>query len=281
MKILVTGSSGQLARALQTEMPHRSTLSGVFTSHSELDITHSVQIEKIMNQHQPDLVINTAAYNLVDQAEEEPQQAYLGNKTGPELLAKWTSKAGIPLIHFSTDYVFDGTSSNPYTESSPTAPLSVYGKSKWEGEQAVFQENSRAIVVRTSWVFNVKGRNLALRLLALGDNVEIKVVSDQWGCPTYAPHLAKKILDMVENKSGPGLYHLAGGGRTTWFEFIRYFFQMMDVKKKVHPVLSADFPRKAARPRFSVLKTEKGAFFELPPWEQGVTEFVKELKHGM
>lgn len=281
MKILLTGAKGQLGRALQAEMDKRGNFKYFPVSHEELDISNLSQVETILDQLDPDVVINAAAYNFVDQAETDQAQAYSINQTGPENLAKATFARKKVLVHLSSDYVFDGTASTPYGESSLPRPLSVYGKSKEAGEKAVLANNRSAYIIRTAWVYHVEGRNFLLKMLSLKDKPELKVVNDQFGSPTYAPHLASKILDMLESKAPFGFYHLVGKGQSTWFEFAQLFFKQMGISTPLKPIPASEYSYRAPRPRFTVLQSEKGAQYQLPPWEQGVADFVKELKSGM
>jgi dTDP-4-dehydrorhamnose reductase len=281
MKILLTGAKGQLGRALQTEMDKRRNFKYFPVSHEELDISNLPQVEAILDQLKPDVVINAAAYNLVDQAETDQSQAYSVNKTGPENLAKATFKRKMVLVHLSSDYVFDGAASIPYVESSLPRPISIYGKSKEAGEQAVLAQNRSAYIIRTAWVYHEGGRNFLTKMLSLKDKPELKVVNDQFGSPTYAPHLASKILDLLESNAPFDVYHLAGKGQATWFEFAQLFFKQMGISTPLKPIAAAEYSYRAPRPHYTVLQSEKGPQYQLPSWEQGVSEFVKELKNGM
>ncbi len=277
MKILLTGSHGQLARAIINEVTNRRVHTIVPFSHAQFNIADAAQVDQLVNQVRPDVVINAAAYNFVDQAELEPEKAFAVNKTGPGNLARATASKNIPIIHVSTDYVFDGELKRAYLESDKPNPLSVYGRSKLAGENAVFENNSRGAVVRTAWVYNVGGRNFPLTILSLKDKPELRIVNDQFGCPTYAPHLARKILELAEEHPS-GLYHMAGAGSTSWYDFARMFFRELGISTPIKPISAKDYSYRAPRPHYTVLSTERGDAYKLPAWEQGVSDFVKNLR---
>ena len=246
-----------------------------------MDITDLAAVERAVGQARPDVVINAAAYNFVDQAESEPEKAFAVNKTGSENLARAAAEISVPVIQVSTDYVFDGTARKPYLESATPNPLSAYGNSKLAGERAVFDRNSRAIVVRSAWIYHIGGRNFPLTMLALKDKPRLTVVNDQFGSPTYAPHLARKIIDLAESKAVGGIYHMAGDGCATWFDFAKALFRELGVTTPLEPIAAKDYSYRAPRPRYTVLATEKGERWKLPRWEQGLSEFVKALKSGI
>lgn len=275
MKILVTGASGQLGRALQERGGGR--VAWLPFTHQALDITSFDAIQKILAELKPDAVVNAAAYNAVDKAETDRAGAMAVNKTGPENLAKASAAQKIPIVHVSTDYVFDGKKGSPYVESDKPHPLSVYAESKRAGEEAVLKENPLSYVVRTAWVFHQDGTNFLLAILANKDKPMLKIVDDQFGSPTYAPHLAEKILQLLTKKAPYGFYHLAGAGGVSRFEFARAFFNLMNVKTPLTPIPTKEYPSPAVRPASSLLATERGKEWHLPPWEQGLKEFVKRI----
>jgi dTDP-4-dehydrorhamnose reductase len=271
VKILLTGAGGQLGQALQASLRTHDT---VALEHRQLDITQLNAVRDAVALHQPHLVINAAAFNDVDGAETRPEAAYAGNALGPRNLAVATAARGIVLLHVSTDYVFDGGAQRPYNEFDPTNPRSVYGKSKLAGEQAVRALNQRHYIVRTAWLFSTVGRNFASTMCALAERPEVRVVSDQYGSPTYAPHLAEGIARLIET-GAYGTYHLAGKGGTSWFELTRELYRHLRITTAVHPVSTAEFPRPAERPRYSVLTTAQDPAILLPPWEEGVAAFAR------
>ncbi|MDR4493634.1 MAG: dTDP-4-dehydrorhamnose reductase [Nitrospirales bacterium] len=272
MKILLLGANGQLGRALQ----HLWAGSEVTAwDMAELDITHLEPVRKAINQLQPHMVVNAAAYTRVDDAETDIEAAFRVNARGPRNLALATAERGIPLLHVSTDYVFDGKATRPYHEFDRPNPLSVYGRSKLAGEEAVRVGNPNHFIVRTAWLYHTFGKNFALTICGLGRKGEVQVVNDQFGSPTYAPHLAQAINRLLETKAY-GTYHMAGGGGTSWYEFTCQLFKMVGIQSTVTPVNTTQFPRPAQRPSYAVLTTLQDPRILLPPWEQGVQAFAKE-----
>jgi len=275
MKILITGANGQMGRSLAAALSAHSVTA---LSRAQLDIANSEQIEKVLEQAKPDIVLNAAAYTNVDEAETRPMLAYEGNESGPLALALSTAHRDIALLHFSTDYVFDGTGSTPYTENSATNPQSMYAKSKLAGEIAVKHNNPRHYLVRTAWVYHNVGKNFPNTILSLATKTEVRVVNDQFGSPTYAPHLAQAVTQLIESKAPYGLYHLAGSGGTSWYELTKALFKRMNITTPVIPVSTKEFPRPAKRPTYAVLGSIKAPGLQLPPWERGLDEFVKEKR---
>lgn len=273
MKILITGAEGQVGQALQDALSSHTIFP---RSKSDVDITHQGMIANELDGSKPDLVINTAAYNNVDGAESDSFSANAVNADGPLFLAIETNRRHIPLVHFSTDYVFDGRSSKPYIETDSPNPLSSYGKSKLRGEQAVRDENPSHYLIRTAWVYSHVGKNFAKTILSLSSKPTVRVVNDQFGSPTYAPHLAQSVRLLIENKMPFGLYHMAGSGRASWFDLTTLLYTEMGLKTPVEQISSSEFPRPAPRPAFAVLDSIKDFKLKLPPWEHGVREFVKQ-----
>jgi len=206
MRILLTGAGGQLGRALQVALERHQLIA---LERRELDITDPAAVREALRRHRPELVLNAAAYTRVDGAESEPEAAFAVNAEGPRHLAKASAAGGIALLHMSTDYVFDGTANCPYDESAPANPRSVYGASKLAGEQAVREHNPRHLIVRTAWLYHTVGHNFPTTMLALAGRGEVRVVDDQRGSPTYAPHLTAAIARLIESGAA-GIYHLAG-----------------------------------------------------------------------
>jgi len=270
VKILLTGAGGQLGTALQASLQAHEVIA---LGHGQLDITRFAAVRDAVVAHRPDLVLNAAAFNDVDGAETHPEDAYAGNARGPRNLAVATAARGIPLLHVSTDYVFDGTAKRPYTEFDPTNPRSAYGRSKLAGEEAVRALNHRHYIVRTAWLFSTVGRNFAKTMCGLADRSEVRVVSDQYGSPTYVPHLADALVQLIDTGAF-GTYHLAGKGGTSWFELTRTLYRRLGIKTPVHPISTAELPRPAERPRYSVLTTVQDPAIPLPPWEEGVAAFA-------
>jgi len=273
MKILITGADGQLGCVLQAALINDDITA--FTR-AQLDITRLGDVTEAMNANRPEIVINAAAYTNVDGAETERDRAYRSNALGPRNLALATAGRQIPLLHVSTDYVFDGWSESPYHEFDQTNPLSVYGKSKLAGEQAVATCNSRHYIVRTAWLYSPDGKNFPKTMLAQSARDEVRVVSDQYGSPTYAPHLAAAIVELIET-GAYGIYHLAGNGGASWYELTLKLYQLCNIGTRVRPVATSEFPRPAVRPRYSVLTSIQDPQILLPPWEEGLAEFSREV----
>ncbi|MFN0117586.1 MAG: dTDP-4-dehydrorhamnose reductase [Elusimicrobiota bacterium] len=271
MKILVSGAQGQLGNALQN-LKSRAQI--VALNRLEFDITNQKQVAQVIVHEKPDVLINAAAFTNVDGAETQAEEAYRINREAPGFLAQICSENNVKLVHISTDYVFDGLLGRPYHEKDATRPLSVYGKSKREGEVAVIKIDLQHLVVRTAWVYHWHGKNFLKTMYGQINKPLVRVVNDQFGSPTFAPHLALGLLQLIE-KNVSGVYHLAGHGVTTWFDLTKTFYELMGIKTEVHPVTTKEFPRPAFRPPYSALTTVRTEEICLPPWEQGLEEFVK------
>ncbi|MCU1800317.1 dTDP-4-dehydrorhamnose reductase [Pectobacterium parvum] len=262
MRILLTGANGQLGRCFQQRLPAEWEI--LATDTAELDITEIEHIEQTVKQFKPDAIVNAAAYTAVDKAESEPELAAKINVTGPENLAIVASKQGIRLVHVSTDYVFDGNAAEPYSEDSATNPLSVYGKTKLAGEQAVAKASSEAIIVRTAWVFSEYGNNFVKTMLRLGKERDaLSVVNDQRGCPTYAGDLAQAIISLLEKNAEGGIYHYCGDKEVSWYEFAEEIFKVAEQKNiiskqpELTPIATDQYPTPAHRPAYSTLSCKK------------------------
>jgi len=274
MKILIAGAGGQLGRALQTVLTGHEVIA---LTHAQLDITRIEDAREAIAAHRPEIVINAAAYTNVDGAESDQTGAYRLNAVAPRNLAVVSHELDIPFVHVSTDYVFDGLGSRPYHEFDQTNPLSIYGKSKLAGEQAVAAHNPRHYIARTSWLYHTEGENFPKAMLSQARRDEVRVVCDQYGSPTYAPHLAAAILRLIES-GAYGTYHLAGTGAASRFEMTRKLYQLLGITTVADPAPTAEFPRPAPRPRYSALTTIQEPEIILPPWEDGLAEFAKALR---
>jgi dTDP-4-dehydrorhamnose reductase len=288
--ILVTGRTGQLAVALARAAPSH----GVTVHCLErpiLDIEQPASIAEVFSAHTPSLVINAAAYTNVDAAEDDAAAAYRANHDGPAELARLCAAACIPLIHISTDYVFDGRKGAPYVESDVTAPQGVYGASKLAGEQAVLTLCPRAVVLRTAWLYSPTGKNFVRTMLAAGEsNSSLRVVADQIGCPTSAEDLAEVVLNVVshfrdgwDDRYG-GIYHAAGTGAATWHELATATFAAAKRHGRrvpsVEPISTREWPTKALRPPDSRLDCSRlAAVFglRLPAWQDSVVHAVDTI----
>ncbi len=293
MKILVIGASGQLPHALsEAERPSGWRLWTM--GRPDLDITQPDAVRECVAAHAPDVVVNAAAYTAVDKAEDDEVAAYAVNRDGAEYLARACAEQGAVLAHVSTDYVFDGAKDAPWIETDPPNPLGVYGASKLAGEEAVRAACARHVILRTAWVFSPWGHNFVRTMLRLAsEREELRVVDDQHGCPTYAPHLADAILKIIarlsmQDKAAWGTYHLAGSGEATWHGLAAYIMdcsrQLGGPWAQVRPIPTADFPTRAQRPANSRLDcslAEQTFGVRLPHWREGVKLCVERiLKEG-
>ncbi len=291
MRLLIAGWQGQVARALVEAAPARPEIAALAVGRPALDLVDPGSVARTVNDVRPDIVINSAAYTAVDKAEGEPGAAHALNAEGARVLAESAAKHGAVIIHISTDYVFDGLKTAPYVEDDPTSPMSVYGRSKLAGEDAVRRANPRHVIVRTSWVHSATGSNFTKTMLRLGaERPELKVVDDQTGAPTYAPHLAAALLDMAREVAGTpkpehfGTFHATGSGATTWCGFAREIFRVAATRGAITPVLkpitTAEYPTPARRPANSQLDCSKLARvygLTLPEWRTGVADCVARL----
>ena len=274
MKIFLTGANGQLGLALQVALAKHDVIAA---GRDMLDITRLDQVRNLLGKTSPDLVINAAAYTNVDGAETDQVRAYQVNAKGPQNLARVTADLRIPLLHISTDYVFDGEACSPYHEFNRPNPLTVYGFTKLAGEEAIKSLNPRHYVVRTAWLFHTVGKNFLKTMCSLATRPEVRVVADQFGSPTYAPHLADALSQLIMREPF-GTYHLAGKGGTSWFELTRTLYRQLGIQTPVKPVTTAEFPRPAQRPKYSVLTSLQYPLLQLSSWEAGVTAFVNQMK---
>jgi dTDP-4-dehydrorhamnose reductase len=283
--ILVTGGAGQVARALAAASAGRPILR---VGRPEFDFDAPDRLGDFLRAAAPRMIVNAAAYTAVDKAESEPQAADRANHTGPARLAAYAAKAGIPLIHISTDYVFDGLKGGPYVETDRTSPTGVYGATKLAGEQAIAAAGARAIVLRTSWVYADSGKNFVLTMLnAARKTNRLKVVADQRGCPTAAADLAAAILAIADrladgwDDSLAGITHAAGSGEATWHELAEAVFARAEIhglaRPTVTPIATADWPTPARRPPDSRLdsgKLSEKFGLRLPDWRDSVARTV-------
>lgn len=291
MRLLIAGAQGQLARAMIELAPSAADVTAFAVGRPALDLTAPASVLNALADFKPDVIVNAAAYTAVDKAESEPDAAMALNADGPRRLAEAAERMGAALIHVSTDYVFDGSKSAPYVEDDPTAPLGSYGRSKLAGEAAVRAAARRHVILRTAWVHSPFGANFVKTMLRLaGERPEIRVVDDQIGSPTYAPHLAQAILAIARTLSNDpddarwGTYHAAGTGAVTWCGFAREVMRVSaslgGPSANVVPITTADYPTPAKRPANSRLDCTRLADtfgVALPPWQEGVAECVTRL----
>jgi len=287
MKGLVFGKTGQVGRCLAAGL--RSLESASFLDRGQADLARPETVRRAIEALQPDVVINAAAYTAVDQAESEPGLAHAINAEAPGVMAAACADAGAWLLHYSTDYVFDGNADEPYGEDADTNPLNVYGRTKLAGEQAIRAAHDRYLILRTSWVYSNHGRNFLNTMLRLAaERDELRIVSDQIGAPTYAGAIAgatDRVLHVLAPRSASsedaGVYHVSCGGRTSWCDFARRIFELSGVGDavRVAPIPTSEFPTPAERPRFTVLcndKLERVFGVRLNAWEDALHQCLSE-----
>ncbi len=275
MKVLVAGAAGQLGRALRTALPSAGH-ELVAADHARLDVSDLDATRALVAAERPDAVVNAAAWTDVDGAEADPDGAARVNTDGARNLALAATEANAELVQVSTDYVFDGETDAPYDENAATRPLQVYGRTKLAGEEAVREACARHYVVRTAWVYDTAGRNFALTMRGLAGRRDVRVVDDQVGSPTYVPHLAAGVAKLL-GSGRHGTWHMAGGGRASWFELARAIFAALGSDTAVAPCSTQEFPRPARRPRFAPLTSVQDPPILLPAWEEGVLAWARDL----
>lgn len=293
MKILLFGRSGQVGWELQRSLAPLGELLPLSSTSLGLcgDLRNTAGIAETSRDFSPDVIVNAAAHTAVDKAESEPELAEALNTRGPEALARAALGCGALLVHYSTDYVFDGSGTRPWIETDATGPLSVYGKTKLAGELAIQRSGCRHLIFRTSWVYAAKGKNFAKTILKLAaEREKLSVIADQIGAPTGADLLADvtahAIRQALDDNSLSGIYHLCGGGETSWHGYAKFACDFarqagLDLKvKTIEPVPSSAFPTPARRPLNSRLDTSKlrSAFdLRLPDWQDGVARMLREI----
>lgn len=289
MRILVTGRSGQVAMSLAALAQHLDDVDLVALGRPALDLEDPPSAKATIIAAAPDIIVNAAAYTAVDKAETEHDRAFTVNRDGARAVAEAASELRIPLIHLSTDYVFDGTKPTAYAESDRTAPLNVYGRSKREGEEAVLAAHAAALIIRTSWLFSPFGRNFVKTMLHLGaEQGKLRVVNDQFGNPTSAVDVAGAILSiaphLVSAPGSGGIYHLTNAGSTSWFGLASAVFAESarhgGPTPTLEPISAADYPLPAARPANSRLDSfsfRQRFGRELRPWQEALAETVSVL----
>jgi dTDP-4-dehydrorhamnose reductase len=279
MKILITGSNGMLGHDLIEVLKDKHEL--LLTTSKTLDITDGDSVMDFILKSNPDIVINSAAYTDVDGCESNPDLAYNVNGEGVKNLALACREVDCPLVHISTDYVFNGQNDRPWVEDDEIGPISIYGKSKLKGEEHIKEILEKYFIVRTAWLYGVNGRNFPRTMLELAQNhSEITVVYDEVGTPTYTPDLAKGISELIETDYY-GTYHLTNSGNCSWCEFARYIFEVADVDVNVIPVTASEFARPAPRPSYSVLENRnwvENGFEPLRNYKEAIKEYIGLIK---
>ncbi|MFA7444384.1 MAG: dTDP-4-dehydrorhamnose reductase [Flavobacteriaceae bacterium] len=307
MVVLVTGANGQLGQALQKIAKTHSDIRFVLTDSKTLDITDKENCERIFKELKPDFCINTAAYTAVDKAESEADSAHKINVSGVENLAESCKKYHTTLIHISTDFVFDGEKNIPYTENDKPNPKSIYGKTKFEGEQVIQSLLENYYIIRTSWLYSEFGNNFYKTMLRLGSEKEfLNVVNDQIGTPTNANCLAKVIIEVVrcqmsdvgslkaeekiptpntqhltpDTRHPYGIYNFSNEGNCSWYDFAKKIFELHNIQITLNPIPTSSYPTAAIRPKYSVLdKTKIKTVFgiKIKPWEEGLGDLRFEI----
>jgi dTDP-4-dehydrorhamnose reductase len=286
MKILVCGHNGQVAQALQAQLAGLGELHVL--GRDQLDLAHPEALREPLRKLAPQLIINAAAHTAVDQAESEPDLAHAINAVAPRVLAEEAVRLGAPLIHYSTDYVFDGEKAEPYTEADRPNPLGVYGRSKLAGEQAITQVDGEHLILRTSWVYSLHGRNFLLTMQRLlQEKPQLRVVDDQIGAPTWATTIAIATRALIERwqagqRGAWGTYHLAAQGETSWFGFAQAIGEQLKARglpcAELLPIPSSEYPTPARRPTNSRLDCSRLARewdVHLPHWHQALIDCLK------
>ncbi|MCP3952560.1 MAG: dTDP-4-dehydrorhamnose reductase [Desulfobacterales bacterium] len=290
MRILLTGAKGQLGWEILRQAPdHACDCVGIDIE--EADLTDPDQVDRVISATRPDLLIHAAAYTRVDAAQTDKQAAFAVNRDAAGHLAAACDEVHIPMVHISTDFVFDGKKVEPYLENDPVAPLSIYGQSKAAGEEAVRQTLDRHLIIRTAWLYGIHGSNFVKSMLRLvRENQALRVVSDQIGCPTFAADIAGALLTLcgriqIQSQVPWGTYHLCGRGAVSWHGFAQNIMQIahrlnMLPVVNVTPISTAEYPTAAPRPAFSVMSCEKiQARFGIvaPPWQTSLENMLKRL----
>ncbi len=279
MKILITGSNGMLGHDLIEVLKDSHEL--ILTTSKTLDITDENHVLDFISQSKPDVVINAAAYTDVDGCEQNQELAYAVNSEGVRNLALACRQVDCALVHISTDYVFDGSATEPIGEDGEIGPISVYGKSKLKAEQAIEEILDKFYIVRTAWLYGINGKNFPKTMLELAENhSQITVVYDEVGTPTYTPDLAGAIFKLIETDYY-GIYHITNSDYCSWCEFARYIFEIAGKDVKVIPVTASEFARPAPRPSYSVLENknwiDKG-FKPLRSYKDAIKEYIELIK---
>jgi len=287
MRILLTGANGQLGHELQRWLAPLGTL--VSCTRADCDLERPEQIREVVRRIAPDVIVNPAAYTAVDRAESEPVRAAAVNRDAVAVLADEAKRTGATIVHYSTDYVFDGTKAGSYVEDDPTAPLGVYGRTKWEGEEVLRAAGVPHLILRTSWVVGTHGANFARTMLRLATTHEtLRVVADQVGAPTSTALIAEvtvallRHLETDKTAFPSGTYHLAAAGETSWHAYAQFVFAEAGLDpSRVHPITTAEYPTPARRPansRLDMTRLRSTFGATLPDWSEGVREVVRALR---
>jgi dTDP-4-dehydrorhamnose reductase len=280
VRILLTGRSGQVGWELQRVLSGLGEV--VAPDRAGLDMARPDTVAAVVREFGPDVIVNAAAYTAVDQAERDPQACFEVNAVSVGEMAAAAGRLGSLLVHYSTDYVFDGSKRTPYTEADLPAPISVYGRSKLAGEQAIIGSGCRHLILRTSWVYAARGRNFVLTMLRLaGEREQLRVVDDQLGAPTWARDIASATLAAL-SASAPlqGLFHVSAAGVASWYQVACRVLALAGLKTAVVPIPTSEYPTPAARPAYSVLDSsrfEHASGFRIGRWDERLRECLQAL----
>ena len=282
MKILITGCNGQLGNEMQLLEKENPQHTYYNTDVAELDITDQQAIERFVDEHAIDGIVNCAAYTAVDKAEANETLCQLLNAEAPAYLAHAVGRRGGWMIQISTDYVFDGTKHTPYVEDDDTCPNSVYGRTKLVGEINVQKLCERSMIIRTAWLYSTFGNNFVKTMIRLGrEKPELGVIFDQIGTPTYARDLARVIMTAVNQGIRPGIYHFSNEGVTSWYDFTKAIHRLAGITTcRVRPLHTAEYPTPAARPHYSVLdktKIKQTYGIDIPYWEESLADCIEHI----
>ena len=279
MRALVTGARGMLGQDLVDVCIARGHQT-VGLGHAELDVTDAQAVEDAVARDRPDAVLNCAAWTDVDSAEDAEAEAMRVNDTGAALVSAAAAAHGAKILYVSSDYVFDGAKTRPYVESDLTGAISAYGRTKQAGETSVAVANPRHLIVRSAWLFGVRGANFVETMLRLAsEQPEVLVVSDQIGSPTYTRHLAEGLVLLAEGEEF-GIHHLSGSGSCSWYEFAQEIFDQLSVECRVMAATTEMLARPAPRPAYSALDSERPDAIRLPTWREGLTEYLRERERS-
>lgn len=282
MKILITGSNGQLGSELRDLLESDSRYETYFLDRKQLPLDQTLIIQDVLGMYQPDLIIHAAAYTAVDKAEFEPVLADAINHLASEEIAQYCRLHGAKLIAISTDYVFDSNSDIALTEDAPVDPINTYGLTKLKGEQAILKWHAESIVIRTSWVYSTYGNNFVKTMIRLmTERDEISVINDQIGSPTYAKDLAQAIVDIIEGEDWiGGLYHYSNEGEISWYDFATAIKEIKGLDCKINPTPTTEYPTPAKRPKYSLLdksKIKRTFKVEVPNWKDSLVQMLANL----
>lgn len=287
MKILLLGSNGQIGTDLLRTLQSLGQV--VPFDRSQLDLTNVPLLQETIRNIKPQVIVNAAAYTAVDKAETEKALCFAINAAAPKVIAEEAYRNNSLLVHYSTDYVFNGQNTKPYLETDPVGPINVYGRSKLEGEQAITRSNCDHLILRTSWVYAARGKNFLLTMLQLGkEKSDLRIVGDQIGMPNWSYALADATASAIKNFSPEkkGIYHLSGKGQISWFDFASEIFTEYKSKNPdfriphLHRITTAEYPTPAKRPHYSVLdphKLQKALSITLPDWKAQLQKCMKEI----